>query len=352
MSCRECRELISLRAAAAGLAVLSAGCARPQGTLFSPINPPRVWPSPPETPRIRLVGVLASSSDLKAARTFSNAMDTALRGPRPPIRFSSPQGVAVSASNLVAVADGDGGAVHIIDLDQRTHQTVFGDGDERFGVPMGVAWAGERLFVTDAKRREVIGLDPQGRWRTRFGAEWLVRPVGVTFIPVRQELIVVDGGAHRIAVFDLSGQLVRLVGGRGTEPGQFNFPTHISCFGERLLVSDSGNARVQLLDPYGQCIQTFGKKGDAAGDLSFPKGVAWDRDGHIYVVDAHFENVQIFAETGELLLAFGEEGVGLGELSLPAGLTIDEQDRIWVADSGNHRLQVFAYARPPLRENG
>jgi len=325
---------------------------RPQGTLFPPINPPRVWPSPPDTPRIRLVAVLSSSADLKAARTFSDAMDSALRGPRPAIRFSSPQGIAVRSPDLVAVADGDGGAVHIIDLDLRTQQTVFGDGDERFGMPMGVAWVGERLFVSDAKRHEVIALDARGRWAARFGSELLGRPVGITFMPVRQELFVVDGGTHQIAVFDRSGRLLRIVGSRGTEPGQFNFPTHISSLGERLLVADSGNARVQLLDPYGQCIRTFGKKGDAAGDLSFPKGVAWDQDGHIYVVDAHFENVQVFAETGELLMAFGEEGSALGELSLPSGLTIDEQGRIWVADSGNRRLQVFAYLRPPLRENG
>ena len=89
----------------------------------------------------------------------------------------------------------------------------------------------------------------------------------------------------------------------------------------------------------------IGQKGDGAGDFSLPKGVAFDGEGHIYVVDAQFENVQVFDTSGRLLLAFGEEGNGRGAFSLPAGVAIDEGDRVWVADSGNRRVCVFDYVR-------
>ena len=36
-------------------AVMVGGCARPRGTLFPPLPPPRVWPPPPELPRIKLI---------------------------------------------------------------------------------------------------------------------------------------------------------------------------------------------------------------------------------------------------------------------------------------------------------
>ena len=125
----------------------------------------------------------------------------------------------------------------------------------------------------------------------------------------------------------------------------FNYPTHLCCTGDKLLVADSGNFRVQLLDLDGNCVNVFGQKGDGAGDFALPKGVAFDSEGHIYVVDTHFENVQVFNPQGQLLMAFGREGHELGRFWLPAGLAIDAQDRIWVADSGNHRLQVFEYIR-------
>ena len=89
----------------------------------------------------------------------------------------------------------------------------------------------------------------------------------------------------------------------------------------------------------------FGQAGDAMGDLAFPKGIAFDSDGQVYVVDSRFENVQIFEPSGQLLLFFGEEGVGPGQFWLPSGLFIDQMDRIWVCDSYNSRIQVFQYLK-------
>ncbi len=329
-------------------ALALAGCARPQGVLFEPINPPKLWPPPPDAPRIKLLGALSDSRDLKAAQPGTEVFKAALRGPRSPIQFVGPHGVAVHPDGLVSVADSAGAAVHLIDLNARTHRRVAGWQDERFGAPLGVAWAGNRLFVTDAQRHEVIELSGDGQYRGRFGREVLRRPVGITYSPQRNRLYVVDGGAHCVTVFDLAGKLIRNIGQYGAGPGEFNFPTHICCSGDRLLVTDSGNFRVQLLDLDGACIRTIGKKGDGAGDFALPKGVAFDSDGHLYVVDAQFENVQIFDVLGQLLMAFGEEGRGLGEFSLPAGISIDKDDRIWVAEAGNRRLQVFAYMRAAL----
>ena len=73
------------------------------------------------------------------------------------------------------------------------------------------------------------------------------------------------------------------------------------------------------------------------------KGLALDGDGHLYVIDAHFECVQIFDDAGRLLLSFGREGHGPGEFWLPTGIHIDRNNRIWIADSYNRRVQVFEY---------
>ena len=98
-----------------------------------------------------------------------------------------------------------------------------------------------------------------------------------------------------------------------------------------------------MLDLDGRCLKTIGQKGNGAGDFALPKGVAFDSEGHLYVVDSQFENVQIFDSEGRLLLAFGREGRDLGEFWLPTGIAIDDKDRIWIADGGNRRIQVFVY---------
>ncbi len=328
------------------LAGFVAGCATPPGRLFEPTESAVVWPPPPEQARIRWVGELAGSEDLNAGRGGGEAFLAAMRGPRPPIKFSAPHAVARRGDNWLAMADPGVGGVAIIDLGARTHTLVSGGAGFAFESPIGVAWAGPRLFVTDAARHEVVELDETGTYRGRFGADELVRPVGIAYVGARRQLYVVDGGAHCVVAFDLGGNVVTRLGGHGLEPGQFNYPSHI-CWdgGERLLVADTANFRVQVLDLDGRCVRAFGQKGDGAGDFALPKGVGFDSDGHVYVVDAQFENVQVFDDQGLLLLAFGQEGSGAGGFSLPAGLTIDGDDRIWVADSANRRVQVFDYLK-------
>jgi DNA-binding beta-propeller fold protein YncE len=314
--------------------------------VFEPIDPPVVWPAAPERARIRLVGHVGGSDDLNAGRSAGEAFKAVLRGPRPPIKMSTPHSVACRGTGVLAVADTSLAGVHLLDLQARTYKMISGGGAARFETPIGVAWAGTSLFVTDAARHEVFEFDAGGNCRGRFGRDSLVRPVGIAYVAGRDRLYVVDGGVHCIVVFDLEGNVVNRFGENGVGPGQFNYPSHI-CWdgGSRLLVADSGNFRVQLLDLDGACLRTFGQKGDGAGDFALPKGVAFDSEGHLYVVDAQFENVQVFDDQGLLLLAFGQEGAGPGEFSLPAGLTIDGQDRIWVADAANRRVQAFDYLR-------
>jgi DNA-binding beta-propeller fold protein YncE len=348
MSWPGCRTTKGLVAVAAGWFAgggLAAGCAQPQGPMFEPVDPPIVWPRAPENPRIQWVGAIAGSQDLAAGKPAMEVFKAALRGPRPPIKFPGPHAVAVAGRHRLAIADSSGGSVHLIDLSDRAHVRVSGWGDERLGSPVGLAWVGDRLFVSDARRHEVIEFDAEGNYHRRFGGDTLVRPVGITYVSNRNWLCVVDGGAHCLKVFDLAGSLVKTIGRRGTAAGEFNFPSHIDSNGGNMLVADSGNFRVQLLDLDGLSVNVIGQKGDGAGDFSLPKGVAFDNDGHLYVVDAQFENVQILDAQGRLLMAFGQEGSGPGEFSLPSGLDIDEQDRIWVADSANRRICVFDYLR-------
>lgn len=159
-----------------------------------------------------------------------------------------------------------------------------------------------------------------------------------------RRLLVADAGAHQIVLLSGTGELQARVGKRGTELGEFNFPTYVAVDSVgRVYVSDSLNFRVQQFSPQFQPLRQIGKQGDMPGYFATPKGVAVDGDDHLYVVDAQFEAVQIFDPQGTLLLSFGEEGNGPGQFWLPAGLFIDAGNRVWVADSYNHRVQVFDY---------
>jgi sugar lactone lactonase YvrE len=78
-----------------------------------------------------------------------------------------------------------------------------------------------------------------------------------------------------------------------------------------------------------------------------PKGVGYDSEGHLYIVDGMWSVVQVFNREGQLLYYFGQLGTGPGAFQLPTGLRIDSNDRIYVVDSFNRRVQVYHYFALP-----
>ena len=107
------------------------------------------------------------------------------------------------------------------------------------------------------------------------------------------------------------------------------------------------NFRVQLLNSNLTPLRSIGMVGRGPGAFASPKGVAFDPDGHLFVVDGLFENVQVFARDGALLLAVASGGQGFGQLTLPTGICIDSAGRIALADAGNSRIQILRYESRP-----
>jgi ATP-dependent Lon protease len=107
------------------------------------------------------------------------------------------------------------------------------------------------------------------------------------------------------------------------------------------------NCRVQVFAASGQFQCAIGSPGDGPGSFNRPKGVAVDRLGHIYVVDALFDNVQIFDDQSRLLLNWGEAGSAPGQFWLPNGIAIaahltlklDEKQKILEMFSVAERLE-------------
>lgn len=170
----------------------------------------------------------------------------------------------------------------------------------------------------------------------------LQRPTGIAYCSITDQVWIVETGVHRVSIFNPDGTYIKSIGERGSEPGTFNFPTHITIDDQgKVFVVDALNYRIQIFDFSGKLLSAFGKQGTTSGSLARPKGIATDSHGNIYVADALFHCIQIFNGKGELLYYFGNQGTGREQFWMPAGLFIDEEDKIYVSDSYNNRIQVF-----------
>jgi DNA-binding beta-propeller fold protein YncE len=321
-------------------------CAPPAQTVET--KAPLVWPVAPDQPRIAFVKAFSRPDDLGISRGFLKRVADLLFG-RDEAHLVRPMAV-VAVGDTIYVADPGAKGVHRFDQKGGSYELIHAAGGTALISPVGLALgdAGE-VYVTDSALATVFLIRPGAKEATplALGAR-LGQPTGIAFDATRGRLFVVDTSAHRVNVFKRDGTLESSFGGRGTEAGEFNYPTLIWRTREgRLYVTDSLNFRIQSFDESGRFLAKFGGLGDGTGDLPRQKGVATDHYGHIYVVDSLFNAIQIFDQGGRFLLSLGGIGHERGEFWLPTGLFIGADDRIYVADSFNQRVQVLRYIGGP-----
>jgi hypothetical protein len=83
-------------------------------------------------------------------------------------------------------------------------------------------------------------------------------------------------------------------------------------------------------------------------------GEAWDVEldqlGRVYVLDRLAKAVRVFDREGEFVRSLGREGEGPGEFANPFGLAWDRDGDLWVVDVHLGRYSVFDTAGAHLRE--
>jgi len=340
-------------------AIVLAGCAseplvmRLQAT---PQETAQVFP-PAETqeiPRYRYLGQLVGEHNFRpadggarrnAARQFLAWVAGLDDGADQPVVLQRPQTGLVDELGRIVVTDVSRNAVFVFD-ESAGRLDVWDEAarGQRFVAPVGIALGRDReLLVTDAELGRVFRLGPDGRPRGEFGAGELQRPTGVARDPKTGRVFVADARAHDIKVFDDDGRLLQTWGRRGEEPGELNFPTHVTFVNGTLMVADTMNARVQGFDREGRPVLRLGQRGRYVGNLVRPKGVAADDEGNIYVIESMYDTLLVFDREGRFLLSLGGTGAAGGRFFLPAGVWVDGRNRVFVADMFNGRVAVFQF---------
>lgn len=306
------------------------------------------WPAPPERPRFVYEGFLRDSRSVEVGG--EHEMRRLLMGGDTPRGLAKPLSVAARGGR-VYVTDTEARRVQVFDIARRRFFALGWRGEGRLQKPAGIAVdALGNVYVADIGTRQVVMYDAWGLFKRRFGdPAVLQRPTGVAVDAAGERIYIVDAGGvdsdrHEVRVHDADGRLLRILGGRGAEPGRFNLPTDAVVDADgTLYVLDAGNFRVQAFDRAGGYLRSFGAVGNGAGQFSRPRGIAVDADRNIYVSDAWYGNVQVFDREGTLLLAVGARGErdAPGRYGLAAGVAVDETQRLYVVDQFFHKIEVI-----------
>jgi len=293
---------------------------------------------------VRFLDIYRSNRDVEA-RTRRSIKDVLL-GIDPDelaIRLLRPVDIATDSRGRILISDSKNPGIHVYDLREHKFEIYGREGKGKLDWPMGIdVDRQDNIYVADHKQQRVAKFDAQGNFL--YALSGFLNPVGVAVDKVRSRLFVVDSKQHQVRVYTLEGELQDTIGERGSEEGQFNFPTFCDVDQNgNLYVVDTANWRVQIFDADFNAVGSFGTLGNNPGQFTRPKGITVDRRGIIYVVDGAFQNIQMFSRDLELLLVLGGPGKGSGAFKMPIGIHIDGQDMIYVADFGNSRMQRLEF---------
>ena len=111
------------------------------------------------------------------------------------------------------------------------------------------------------------------------------------------QLLVASNCGNCITILTLIGNYISKFGEEGTGRGDLSDPTSltIDMYGN-IIVSEGGNHRVSVFNKDGVFIHYFGSKGSAEGQFSDPCGIALSPNGSIYISDSNNKRIQIFSD--------------------------------------------------------
>jgi len=312
---------------------------------------PPVYPAAPDQPRFIFERSLRYNSNIeplttaKKLRRYATGETDDIKG------LVKPYGVAVQ-NGRVYVTDTVQRSVVMFDINNNIYKEFGREKPGQLFKPVGIdiSTQGE-IFVADVSARHISVFDLEGSFLRFLGNKAMFkRPAGVSVSSDGSKVYVIDTGGvdtqeHHMLILDSqTGKLLKTIGTRGGEHGQFNLPLQISSAADgTVYVVDKGNFRIQAFDADGNYKFSFGTLGRYPGQFFSPKGVSTDKDGNIYVVDTAFGNVQIFNDKGALLMVIGQRGQNSapGNYMLPAGIDVDEDGRVYITDQFFRKVDVY-----------
>lgn len=293
----------------------------PQGEKGGPI----FYPPLPNPPRLQH---LVSISTIKDLGKDNQLLDFVLgKETGTDALVTKPYGIAIYQGKLYVI-DTRGPGYVVIDLKTKKSKRVSGRGGGRMSKPINITIDDDgSKYVTDTGRNQVLKFNANDKFVQAYGIEGQFKPTDVAI--VKNRLYVTDLKNHLIQVLDKrSGKLLFKMAKPDTKnkDAKIHFPTNLATYRDKLYISDTGNFKIVKYTLDGKFIEKLGSVGSGFGQFARPKGIALDKQGRLYVVDAAFENIQIFNKEDKILLHFGAPGDKPDSINLPTDIIIDYEN--------------------------
>ncbi|WP_010520582.1 hypothetical protein [Aquimarina agarivorans] len=198
--------------------------------------------------------------------------------------------------------------------------------------PIGIAVLQNKLWVSDGDHNRLLQIDTDGTILDQVSN--FERPMHIA--TSKDILLIPEYGKDQITTY-ANGKLDQL-----TNLPELDAPAGVFKFNNELAIADFYNNAVHFFN--GKNWIKIGKKGTDLGQFNYPTDVHINAN-YIYVADAYNHRVQVFDKSGGFVKVLGEN---LG-INAATGIHVTDQE-IFITDFENSRLFVVSHENELLQK--
>jgi DNA-binding beta-propeller fold protein YncE len=216
-------------------------------------------------------------------------------------KFITPIGIAEGPGGQVLVADAELGRVFRLDRDGKPLGSF---GKDILVRPTGLARDAQhgRIYVADTHAHDIKVFDDNGELVDTIGhraddGDGLNFPTHLAF--AADKLYVTDGMNARVQIYDTQGRVTGSLGKRGLFIGNFTRPKGVAVDASGVIyIVESFYDTLLMFNSEGQFLMPLGGTGKEVGQFYLPAGVWCDQHGRVYVADMYNGRIVIFQSLG------------------------------------------------------
>ncbi len=289
---------------------------------------PVFFPPPPNQPRLQFLTSYSGGENFDIAKPSALELFVLGESEIPVGTIDKPYGVDIHKGKIY-VCDVGQGNIKVMDLVNRTF-TVFPSGRSLVRPTNIFIEPDGTKYVADPLVGAVMVYNAENKPVHFLGKNLVIEPIDLI---VRDDrLYLTDAKANQVLVLDKrNGKLLQRIGEGVEEEALLDSNKFFSITDLYLdskgdiYVGDKIKGQLTRFNSDGVFVRTYGRPGTSPGSLVRAKGVAFDREDRIWVVDAGPAcAVKVFRkEDGRLLMYFGTLGSSPGQMYMPAAVVID-----------------------------
>jgi len=157
------------------------------------------------------------------------------------------------------------------------------------------------------------------------------------------QVVIVDDVNKCVVVLDDRLNLLRVIG-QGSGNSRLVDPDGVAITDNVIGVSDYGSHQVKKYSLQGELLSIIGCYGKKNGQFDCPRGLAFNNNKLLYVVDGNNYRVQVFQQDDTFAFSFGNRGINPGQFQSPVRLAICPNNNVLVTEYDANCIHVFSHS--------